>query len=197
MYEYIKGTLASVEPNYVVVESNLIGYKIFISPNALAGLGAIGSEVKVYTYLNVKEDLMELYGFLTKEELELYRMLITVSGVGPKAGISILSTMTPDSFKTALLQNDAKAIAASPGVGAKTAGRIILELKDKIKLDSAAKDTDNETNLFVATNDDLKEAVEVLTVLGYSANEAKKAVSGLTGSVDEIVSKALKNMRNL
>lgn len=196
MYEYIKGTLESIESNYVVVESNLIGYKIFVSPNAVAKLGGIGSEVKIYTYLNVKEDLMELYGFTTKEELFLYRMLITVSGVGPKAGISILSTMTPDSFKTALITGDAKTIAKAPGVGAKTAGRIILELKDKIKLDS--EDILNQEIVAeVETNGDLSEAVEVLTVLGYSATEAKKAVSGLKGSVDEIVSQALKNMRNL
>ena len=196
MYEYIKGTLESIESNYVVVESNLIGYNIFVSPNAVAKLGGIGSEVKIYTYLNVKEDLMELYGFTTKEELFLYRMLITVSGVGPKAGIYILSTMTPDSFKTALITGDAKTIAKAPGVGAKTAGRIILELKDKIKLDS--EDILNQEIVAeVETNGDLSEAVEVLTVLGYSATEAKKAVSGLKGSVDEIVSQALKNMRNL
>lgn len=195
MYEYIKGELTFIAVNYVVVETNGIGYKIYVSPNAITKLGATGKEVKLFTYLNVKEDLMELYGFLTYEELELYRVLITVSGVGPKAGISVLSTLSPDEFKLAVAKGDSKAIAKSPGVGGKTAGRIILELKDKIKLDGAVSVGDDSQTTVFADNDPRLEAAEVLTVLGYSENEAKKAVSTLTGTVDEIVSKALKQMR--
>ncbi len=195
MYEYIKGELTYAGVGYVVVENSGIGYKINVSSSAINKLGAIGKEVKLYTYLNVKEDLMELYGFLSRDELELYRILITVSGVGPKAGISILSTLTPDMFKVAVAKGDAKAIAKSPGVGAKTAGRIILELKDKISLDL----TENADVDIVSTDfddsDPRSEAAEVLTVLGYTNMEAKKAVSNLTGTVDEMVAQALKNMR--
>ena len=195
MYEYIKGELTYAGVGYVVVENSGIGYKINVSSSAINKLGAIGKEVKLYTYLNVKEDLMELYGFLSRDELELYRILITVSGVGPKAGISILSTLTPDMFKVAVAKGDAKAIAKSPGVGAKTAGRIILELKDKISLDL----TENADVDIVSTDfddsDPRSEAAEVLTVLGYTNMEAKKAVSNLTGTVDEMVAQALKNMK--
>ena len=195
MYEYIKGELTYVGASYVVIETGGIGYKIYVSAPVLTKLGAIGKEVKLYTYLNVKEDLMELYGFSNRDELELYRILITVSGVGPKAGMAILSTLTPDQFKIAVAKGDSKAIAKSPGVGAKTAGRIILELKDKIKLDlTDVEGVEAEPDGF-AENDPRGEAVEVLTVLGYTNAEARKALSGLAGSVDEMVAQALKNMR--
>lgn len=195
MYEYIKGELTYAGVGYVVVENGGIGYKINVSSSAINKLGAIGKEVKLYTYLNVKEDLMELYGFLSRDELELYRILITVSGVGPKAGISILSTLTPDMFKVAVAKGDAKAIAKSPGVGAKTAGRIILELKDKISLDLTENGDTDIVSADFDDNDPRSEAAEVLTVLGYTNMEAKKAVSNLTGTVDEMVAQALKNMR--
>ncbi|MBO5452555.1 MAG: Holliday junction branch migration protein RuvA [Clostridia bacterium] len=195
MYEYIKGELTYAGVSYVVVENNGIGYKINVSSSAITKLGAIGKEVKLYTYLNVKEDLMELYGFLSRDELELYRILITVSGVGPKAGISILSTLTPDQFKVAVAKGDSKAIAKSPGVGAKTAGRIILELKDKISLDLSDTDGVEIESADFADNDPRSEAAEVLTVLGYTIQEARKAVSNLNGTVDEMVAQALKNMR--
>jgi len=195
MYEYIKGELTYVGTTYVVVETGGIGYKIYVSAPVLTKLGAIGKDVKLYTYLNVKEDLMELYGFSSRDELELYRILITVSGVGPKAGMAILSTLTPDQFKIAVAKGDSKAIAKSPGVGAKTAGRIILELKDKIKLDlTDIEGVEAEPDVF-DENDPKSEAVEVLTVLGYTNIEARKALSGLSGSVDEMVAQALKNMR--
>jgi len=184
-----------VGTTYVVVETGGIGYKIYVSAPVLTKLGAIGKDVKLYTYLNVKEDLMELYGFSSRDELELYRILITVSGVGPKAGMAILSTLTPDQFKIAVAKGDSKAIAKSPGVGAKTAGRIILELKDKIKLDlTDIEGVEAEPDVF-DENDPKSEAVEVLTVLGYTNIEARKALSGLSGSVDEMVAQALKNMR--
>ncbi len=195
MYEYIKGELTYSSGSYVVVENGGIGYKINVSPSAITKLGAIGKEVKLYTYLNVKEDLMELYGFLTRDELELYRILITVSGVGPKAGISILSTLSPDQFKVAVAKGDAKAIAKSPGVGAKTAGRIILELKDKISLDLSEAGGEEISGADFDDSDPRSEAAEVLTVLGYTSIEAKRAVSNLTGTVDEMVAQALKNMR--
>ena len=195
MYEYIKGELTYVGVGYVVVENGGIGYKINVSSSAINKLGAVGKEVKLYTYLNVKEDLMELYGFLSRDELELYRILITVSGVGPKAGISILSTLSPDMFKVAVAKGDTKAIAKSPGVGAKTAGRIILELKDKISLDLTENDASQMQGTDFDDSDPRSEAAEVLTVLGYTNMEARKAVSNLTGTVDEMVAQALKNMR--
>jgi Holliday junction DNA helicase RuvA len=194
MYEYIKGELNYIGNNFVVIDNNGIGYRVYTSVSTFPLLPSIGKEVKLYTYLNVKEDLMELYGFITKEELDLYRLLITVSGVGPKAGISVLSALSPDKFKIAVATGDAKSIAKAQGIGAKTASRIILELKDKISLDAQISD-DGESLEVINGDDPRVEAAEVLTVLGYSLSEAKKAVAGLSGTVDEMVSTALKNMK--
>ncbi len=192
MYAYIKGELAYTTRNFAVIDVNGVGYKINISEYTLSKLPQSG-EVILYTYLNVKEDALELFGFLTREELSTYEMLISVSGVGPKVGLAILSTLTPEKFSFAVVSGNIKEITKTPGVGPKLAQRIILELKDKIKTESAVSDMPEI--LENSDNTTLSEAVEALTVLGYTQMEAKSAVAGLSGTVEEIISQALKNMR--
>lgn len=193
MYAYIKGNLAYTSRNFAVIDVNGVGYKINISEYTLSKLPSQGSEVMLYTYLNVKEDALELFGFLTKEEHSTYEMLISVSGVGPKVGLAILSTLTPEKFSFAVVSGNIKEITKTPGVGPKLAQRIILELKDKIKTESAMGEMPETVE--VVDNSTLSEAAEALTVLGYTVVEAKNAVAGLSGSVEEIISQALKNMR--
>ena len=137
MIRYIKGTLEMIEEDAVVLDNHGIGYRILVSPAMLDSLPDMGSEMRIYTYLNVREDAMQLFGFGSMDELEIFKMLITVSGIGPKAGLSILGTLSADDIRFAVLADDAAAIAKAPGVGAKTAKKVIVELKDKI----AAKET--------------------------------------------------------
>ena len=138
MYAYIKGTLEETGEDYIVVEAGGIGYQIFTTGQTFQYLPSMGEEVKVYTYLHVREDAMILFGFLTKDDLFVFRLLLGVSGIGPKGALAILSVMTTDDLRFAVLGDDAKAIAKAPGVGAKTAQRLILELKDKICMDVGA-----------------------------------------------------------
>ncbi len=193
MYAYIKGSLAYTSLNFAVIDVNGVGYKINISEYTLSKLPGAGAEVMLYTYLNVKEDALELFGFLTREELNTYELLISVSGVGPKVGLAILSTLSPEKFSFAVISGNAKEITKTPGVGPKLAQRIILELKDKIKTESAIGDVTVTED--ASDNSALSEAAEALTVLGYTPMEAKSAVTGLSGTVEEIISQALKNMR--
>ena len=169
MYAYIKGTLEETGEDYIVVEAGGIGYQIFTTGQTFQYLPSMGEEVKVYTYLHVREDAMILFGFLTKDDLFVFRLLLGVSGIGPKGALAILSVMTTDDLRFAVLGDDAKAIAKAPGVGAKTAQRLILELKDK-----------------------------ALVALGYSSSEALKALNGIEitddTDVEDILKAALKNM---
>ena len=135
MYAYIKGELAEVYPDFIVIETGGIGYQVFITGQTFSYLPAVGEEIKVYTYLYLREDAMILYGFLTRDDLELFKLLLSVSGIGPKAGIAILSVLDADDLRFAVLSGDAKAIAKAPGIGNKTAQRVILELKDKLSLE--------------------------------------------------------------
>ena len=137
MYAYIKGVLADVEEESVVVEAGGIGYRIYTTGQTFDYLPVVGEEVKLYTYLNVREDAMILYGFLTKDDLRVFKLLIGVNGIGPKGALAVLSVMTTDDLRFAVLGDDAKVIAKAPGIGAKTAQRVILELKDKLSLEEA------------------------------------------------------------
>ena len=157
-------------------------------------------EVKVFTYLHVREDAMILFGFLTRDELNIFKLLLGVSGIGPKGALAILSVMTTDDLRFAVLGEDAKAIAKAPGVGAKTAQRLILELKDKLSLEDAfeqklSKNTDMQAG---KTNDAKNEAVQALVALGYSSSEALKALNGIevteTTDVEDLLKAALKKM---
>ena len=187
MYYYISGELVLAEPNTAVVDAGGVGYQMTISGNTLGKLaGKIGSRVKLYTHLSVREDAMELYGFSTLEELSSFRMLISVSGVGAKSAVSILSLMSPERFAAAVMNGDAKAIAKAQGIGSKTAARVILELKDTIKKEFAAEDDGGLTaeDLLPANENNLSEAANALIVLGYTRAEASYALKGADPKAD-------------
>lgn len=201
MYAYIKGELAEINIDHIVIETGGIGYQIFIPGQTFEYLPAIGEELKVYTYLYLREDAMILYGFLTKDDLELFKLLISVSGIGPKGGLAILSTLDADDLRFAVLSGDAKAIAKAPGVGGKTAQRVILELKDKMSLEDAfEKKTQHvqETANAPAAGSVKNDAVLALTALGYSSTESLKAVSRVeitdAMDVEDVLKAALKHI---
>ena len=149
MYAYIKGTLETKSTNYVVVENNGIGYKIYMSVKSIGTIGEIGSNVKVHIHYHVREDNISLYGFNTEEELRMFEILINVSGIGTKSAIAMLSDITPSSFALAVINNNVSRLTKIPGVGTKTAQRLILELKDKLKSESKSEsdEEDNITNI--------------------------------------------------
>lgn len=200
MYSYIKGILTDMEEDLVVVEAGGIGYNIYTTGQTFHYLPSVGEEVKLYTYLNVREDAMILYGFLTKDDLRVFKLLIGVSGIGPKGALAILSVMTTDDLRFAVLGEDAKAIAKAPGIGAKTAQRLILELKDKLSLEDAFEQKLEHTKKEAGNKAKgaKNEAVEALVALGYSSSEALKAISGIEitedTDVEDILKTALKNM---
>ena len=188
MIAYIKGILADVREDGIVVEAGNIGYNIHVPGNVLGMLPGVGSEVKIHTYTYVREDAFLLYGFLTKDDLEIFKKCITVSGIGPKGALAILSVMDADALRFAILSGDAKAISKAPGIGARTAERLILELRDKVKLEDTFVGNSVSAGAFGgATGADggelsgaqamKKDAVEALVALGYSSAEALKAVN--------------------
>jgi len=205
MIAYIRGVLSYVEPeeSLVVLETGGIGYQMLLSGRDLDLLPQIGEEIKLYTYLQVREDGLQLYGFFTGEDRKLFQMLIGVSGIGPKGALGILTVLSADDLRFAVLAEDAKSIAKAPGIGLKTAQKLILELKDKLNLTEAfeAKLKKNEW-ISQASRTELtdarQEAVEALTALGYSAADALKAVrqTEVTEdmSVEGILKAALKHM---
>lgn len=201
MYSYIKGELAEINTDHIVIDVNGIGYMIYISSQALDYLPAIGETIKVHTYLYMREDAMILYGFLTKDELEIFKLLITVSGIGPKGGLAILSTLSADDLRFAVLSGDSKTIAKAPGVGSKTAQRVIIDLKDKLSLEDAfEKKLEHENEkINIASNSQVKnDAVMALNALGYSSSESLKAVSKVEITeemdVEDVLKAALKHM---
>lgn len=200
MYAYIKGELAEINTDHIVVEAGGIGYQVFISLQTFDYLPSVGEDLKIYTYLYLREDAMILYGFLTKDDLELFKLLISVSGIGPKGGLAILSTLKADDLRFAILSGDAKAISKAPGVGGKTAQRVILELKDKLSLEDAfeAKTEHVQKNAAAAGGSVKNDAVMALTALGYSSTESLKAVSAVEITedmdVEEVLKAALKHL---
>lgn len=179
MYAYIKGTVAAVDGGSVVLDNHGIGYQIYVPGTVLDDL-SIGDEVKIYTYFSVREDAMQLYGFLSQDDLDLFRLLITVSGIGPKGAVGILSAMSADDLRFAVLSDDAAAISKAPGIGKKTAQKVILELKDKLNLEEALeKQQDHIEKASAAKGGNgsaQSDAVMALEALGYSGTEAMKAV---------------------
>ena len=173
MYSYIKGTLEEVSEDLIVVENNGIGYNIRISARMLDALPARGEQVKIYTYLYVKEDAFSLFGFPSRDELEMFKLLINVSGIGPKGGLAVLSVLSANDLRFAIVAEDAKTISKAPGIGSKTAKRLIIELKDKIDLEVAIETGFEEMETPAAggnsNNRIRKEASEALVALGYSA----------------------------
>lgn len=197
MYAYLKGSLEVKTKGYIVIEVNQIGYKVFMSETAIEKLGEIGTIVKVYTYLKVREDEMSLYGFNTNEELRMFELLLSVSGVGAKSAINILSNITPSSFALAVITNDVAKIKSLPGIGPKGAQRIILELKDKIKTEEASEqETKVEIEKVEENNEKIQEAISALQVLGYSKKEIEKALENVNKdlNVEDIIRKGLSNL---
>lgn len=202
MISYIKGTVAYLEPTVVVIENQGIGYTIYISEQTASQIPSPGQDIKLFTYMNVREDAMELFGFLTKDDLDFFKLLITVNGIGPKGAQSILSVMTPSELRFAIIAQDAKTISKAPGVGNKTAQRIILDLKDKCNLEDAlntfAEDVAADTTQKPANETAKSEAVEALVALGYSSTEALKTLQKITITPDmdteTILKQALKQI---
>ena len=199
MFYYIKGELVHTDATSAVLDCGGIGYKMTVSKNTLARLTKRGERVCLYTYFHVREDAVELLGFYTEAELDVFKLLITVSGIGPKAAMAILSVLTPEKFALAVTTGDSKAIAKAPGVGAKTAARVILELKEKIAkaFPAAAENAENE----IPDSDELvfgntEEAVSALMVLGYSRQEAQTALKGVDPllSLEDMITAALRKM---
>jgi len=195
MYAYIKGILTEITEDAIIIENQGIGYEIAVPGQVLDYLPSVGEEVKIYTYHYVREDAILLYGFLTKEDVRIFKMLIGVSGIGPKGALAILSVLSTDDLRFAILGDDAKAIAKAPGVGAKTAQRVIIELKDKLSLEDAFEQKlanqaqKAELNPAVGVKN---EAILALTSLGYSQSEALKVLQGIEISPDDQVEDVLK-----
>ena len=201
MYSYIKGTLVEASAEGIVVDNQGIGYGILVPGQMLEYLPSIGEEVKIYTYHYVREDMIALYGFLTREDVNIFKMLIGVSGIGPKGALAILSVMSTDDLRFAILGEDAKAIARAPGIGAKTAQRLIIELKDKISLEDAFEQKLANQGKKAEKNPATgvkNEAILALTSLGYSQSEALQVLSGIEikedSAVEDVLKEALKQM---
>ncbi len=198
MYNYFKGTLSYIGEDFIVVECNGIGYEMYIPGSVISQLPGIGFDIKIYTYLHVREDAMILYGFLSEDDKQIFKMLIGVNGIGPKGALSILSVLTPDDLRFAILSDDVKAICKAPGIGNKMAQKLILELKDKLSLEDAfelkiGKHTETSSEHIAKT-----EAVSALVSLGYSSAEAYKTVSSIPDTdkltTEEILKAALKKI---
>lgn len=199
MFYYIKGELVHTDPTTAVVDCGGIGYKMTISKNTLSHLTRLGEKVCLYTYFYVREDALDLIGFYSEAELEAFKLLITVSGVGPKAALAILSVLTPEKFALAVAMGDSKAIAKAQGVGGKTAARVVLELKEKVAKTFPAESASAEmaepiTEELVFGNTD--EAISALMVLGYSRQEAQAALKGVDPllSLEDMIKAALRKM---
>lgn len=192
----IKGILTVCDVNYIVVECGGIGFKCFTSLNTAKSIGKIGDTVNVFTYLSVRDDALDLYGFSKPEELQAFKLLISVSGVGPKAALSILSELSCDRLAVCVASGDAKSITAAQGVGNKTAQRIVLELKDKMGFVSSEASDAVISAAAAESNSTRSEAVEALVALGFSQTDASVAVGRMDSSltVDEMIRLGLKQL---
>lgn len=204
MIAFIYGEIADTTESSVILEAGGIGYEIFMPGSMIEKAVRMQGRIKVHTYLNVREDAMQLFGFLTKDDLEMFRLLLGVNGIGPKAALGILGTLTADELRFAVLSDDIKTISQAPGIGKKSAQKLILELKDKLKLEDAfEKKIAHEAEMAALagekTTDGRQEAVEALTALGYSSTEAMKAVRKAAetapdlNDVEALLKAALKN----
>lgn len=197
MISFIKGYVAETTENSVILETDSIGYEIFMTGTAIEKTSRMQDKIKIYTYFHVREDTMQLYGFLSRDDLEMFRLLLNVNGIGPKAAMGVLAAITADELRFAVLSDDVKTISRAPGIGKKTAQKLILELKDKLKLEDAfEKKLDHqEENLSLADTslrDSRQEAVEALTALGYSSTNALRAVRQVSEETGEDVEAILK-----
>lgn len=194
MFAYIKGELQIKSNDYVVIDIGGVGYKIFMPYTTIEKLGSIGDVVKVHTHYYVREDNISLYGFYTLEELRMFELLIGVSGIGAKSANAILANITPSKFALSVITNDIKELTKLPGIGMKSAQRIILELKDKLKTEDSVTNQELEIQNILVGDNSLQEAIAALKVLGYQTKDATKAVTAVDSkdlSVEEIIRKAL------
>jgi Holliday junction DNA helicase RuvA len=202
MIAFVRGAVAAISEDNVVIDTGNIGYEVKVSPGTLSLLPGVGQEIMLHTYTHVREDLYQLYGFLTVDDLEIFRQLITVSGIGPKGGLAVLSVMSADDLRFAILTDDAKAIARAPGIGAKTAERIIIDLRDRVAAFSGERFVAKERGGLggsLATDSSAKnEAIEALVALGYGATEAHKAVKSAATDpemdTETVLKAALRNL---
>ena len=202
MIAYVKGTVEDIAEDNAVIDVGGIGYNVRISADTAARLPGIGENAKLYTYTSVREDAVQLYGFMSKNDLDIFRKCITVSGIGPKGALSILSVLDADSLRFAIMSGDAKSITKAPGIGARTAERLILELKDKIKIDDTLIEQEIQSGRAVsavkADTPQKQEAMEALVSLGYGNAEAVKAVNSIEGieamDAGAVLKAALKKM---
>lgn len=194
MFYYVKGELVMTDPQSAVVDCGGVGYKLTVSMNTLSHLTQTGKTVCLYTHFSVREDSVELFGFYDTEELSAFRLLISVSGVGPKAAMAILSLLSPEKFAVAVSSGDTKTLAKAQGIGAKTAARIVLELKDKVS--AAATADGGEEDVGVTDLGGIRDdALEALMVLGYQRQAAQKALAGCKGdTLEELMRAALKKI---
>lgn len=203
MISFLKGELADMTDGTVVLDVNGVGYEVLVPAQLLSMLEGIGQSLKLYTYMQVREDAVVLFGFLTRDDLMMFKLLIGVNGVGPKAGLNILSTLGADDLRFAILADDAKRIAKAPGIGGKTAQKIILELKDKLDLEEAfekklASSQISAEAAVAAGSDVMQDAVQALVALGYGSTEALKVVRSVKPTedmdVEDILKEALRKM---
>jgi len=197
MFAYIKGNLEEKSSNYVVIDVMGVGYKIFMSEKSINSIGEIGEKVKVHTHYHVREDDISLYGFLTNEELRMFELLLQVSGIGAKSAITMLSNISPSSFALAVLSNDVDSLKKIPGIGPKSAARIILELQDKLKKEETelmVQKGKEEITKEIEHSINAKEAMQALQILGYNKKEIEKAFDKIANtdvSVEELIKKGL------
>lgn len=203
MISFICGQVVDITENSVIIETGGIGYEIFMTGEAIEQAARMEGKVKIHTYFQVREDAMQLYGFWHKDDLQVFRLLLSVNGIGPKAALGVLSGLSADELRFAVLSDDVKTLSRAPGIGKKTAQKLILELKDKLKLEDAFEkklmhEQENADLNGADFHDGRQEAVEALTALGYSSSEALKAVHKVTdvdpGDVEAILKAALKQL---
>lgn len=199
MIAYLKGELIDVFEDYFIIETNQIGYKVYVPTSVIMQLPSVGSDIKIYTHFNVREDAMTLFGFLTKDDLAVFKLLISVNGIGPKVALGILSSLSPDELRFAVLADDIKTLTKAPGVGNKTAQRLIIELKDKLKLEDIFEKNGSSELTYGLVNEDIRnEVTQALIALGYSGTEALRAVKQIpldeTITVEELLKASLKKI---
>ena len=201
MIAFVRVTAVDMTENSVIVEAGGIGYEIYMTGTDLSQIH-MGEEVKIHTYFNVREDAMQLYGFRSKDDLQMFKLLLGVNGVGPKAAVGVLAGITADELRFAILSDDVKTLSKAPGIGKKTAQKLILELKDKMKLEDAfelklAHEQEKAVAGLGEISDGRQEAVEALVALGYSSTDALRAVRKVTDvapdDVEGLLKAALKN----
>lgn len=191
MFAYIKGSLEMKSSGYIVIDINGLGYKIFMSQNNIDSIGELHDIIKVFTYVKVREDDISIFGFKTQEELKMFELLISVSGVGAKSALVMLSCIEPSDFAIAIISNDVKVLTKVPGIGNKSAQRIILELKDKLKEEQLEENSSKKTK---DNSENINEAISGLMVLGYSKKDIEKAFEHLdidNLSIEDLIKKGL------